>query len=327
MESSTEVLQKKMFKQSEFYVGLSLALSSSVFIGSSFIIKKLSLMRLSLKGSLRAGAGGFGYLKDWMWWLGFLTMAIGELANFGAYAFAPASLVTPLGALSVLVSAILASKFLKENLNIPGKLGCVLCIVGSTVMVIHAPKEEQMESMDEFVNKFRDPTFLNYILMVITVVFAILVYIGPRYGNRYVIVYVTLCSAIGSVTVMACKGLGLAIKDILYSSSVKSTTIWILLGLILTIAVCICVQMSYLNRVLDLFNTNVVTPIYYVIFTTMVITASAILFKEWQTMESQDIVGATCGFLVTIVAIFLLNSFKENSLQASKQNFNSIYFS
>lgn len=49
-------------------------------------------------------------------------MGVGEVANFGAYAFAPASLVTPLGALSVLVSAILSSKFLKENLNILGKV-------------------------------------------------------------------------------------------------------------------------------------------------------------------------------------------------------------
>lgn len=49
-------------------------------------------------------------------------MGVGELANFGAYAFAPASLVTPLGALSVLVSAILASKFLNETLNSNGKV-------------------------------------------------------------------------------------------------------------------------------------------------------------------------------------------------------------
>lgn len=49
-------------------------------------------------------------------------VGIGELANFAAYAFAPASLVTPLGALSVLVSAVLSSKYLKENINLLGKV-------------------------------------------------------------------------------------------------------------------------------------------------------------------------------------------------------------
>ena len=32
-----------------------------------------------------------------------VSVAVGECANFAAYAFAPATLVTPLGALSVLV--------------------------------------------------------------------------------------------------------------------------------------------------------------------------------------------------------------------------------
>lgn len=49
-------------------------------------------------------------------------MGVGEAANFAAYAFAPASLVTPLGALSVLVASILASKFLHEKLNLLGKV-------------------------------------------------------------------------------------------------------------------------------------------------------------------------------------------------------------
>jgi hypothetical protein len=43
-----------------------------VFIGSSFIIKKKGLIRLSRIGK-RASAGGFGYLKDIVWWFGLLT--------------------------------------------------------------------------------------------------------------------------------------------------------------------------------------------------------------------------------------------------------------
>lgn len=52
----------------------------------------------------------------------FVKVAVGEAANFAAYAFAPASLVTPLGALSVLISAVLASKYLNEKLNLLGKV-------------------------------------------------------------------------------------------------------------------------------------------------------------------------------------------------------------
>ena len=87
----------------DFLVGLLLAVSSSLFIGTSFIVKKKGLLRVARNSTSRAGSGGYAYLKEWLWWAGLLTMALGEAANFIAYGFAPAILVTPLGALSVLV--------------------------------------------------------------------------------------------------------------------------------------------------------------------------------------------------------------------------------
>lgn len=87
----------------DFYIGLALAVSSSIFIGTSFIVKKKGLLRVSRTSTSRAGSGGYAYLKEWLWWVGLITMAVGEAANFAAYGFAPAILVTPLGALSVLV--------------------------------------------------------------------------------------------------------------------------------------------------------------------------------------------------------------------------------
>lgn len=50
-----------------------------------------------------SGVGGYSYLYEPLWWAGLLSMVVGEVANFAAYAFAPAILVTPLGALSILV--------------------------------------------------------------------------------------------------------------------------------------------------------------------------------------------------------------------------------
>ena len=100
-------------------------------------------------------------------------MIVGEIANFAAYAFAPAILVTPLGALSIIIrhenmslkfrfgllvlianyhfscSAALAHIILRERLHTFGILGCVLCVVGSTTIVLHAPPERQIESVTE----------------------------------------------------------------------------------------------------------------------------------------------------------------------------------
>lgn len=295
----------------DFYIGLGLAMTSSIFIGGSFILKKKGLLRLARKGSMRAGQGGHAYLKEWLWWAGLLSMGAGEVANFAAYAFAPATLVTPLGALSVLVSAILSSYFLNERLNLHGKIGCLLSILGSTVMVIHAPKEEEIETLNEMSHKLGDPGFVVFATFVVIVALIFIFVVGPRHGQTNILVYITICSVIGAFSVSCVKGLGIAIKELLAGKPVLQHPLaWILL---LSLVVCVSTQINYLNRALDIFNTSIVTPIYYVFFTTSVLTCSAILFKEWQDMPADDVIGTLSGFFTIIVGIFLLHAFKDVS--------------
>lgn len=54
-------------------------------------------------------------------------------------------------------SAVLSSYFLTERLNLHGKLGCLLSILGSTTMVIHAPQEEEISSLEHMSKKLVDP--------------------------------------------------------------------------------------------------------------------------------------------------------------------------
>ena len=121
--------------------------------------------------------------------------------------------------------------------------------------------------------------------------------------------YIAICSLIGSLTVVGCKGLSIAIKlTIAGQSQFKNPLAWFFL---IAVATCITIQMNYLNKSLDIFNTSLVTPLYYVMFTTLTITASAILFKEWERLTGSDIVGALCGFLIIVCGVFLLHAFKD----------------
>ncbi|XP_061540755.1 magnesium transporter NIPA2 isoform X1 [Phycodurus eques] len=293
----------------DFYIGLALAISSSVFIGGSFILKKKGLLRLARKGSMRAGQGGHAYLKEWLWWAGLLSMGAGEAANFAAYAFAPATLVTPLGALSVLVSAVLSSYFLSERLNLHGKLGCLLSVLGSTSMVIHAPKEEEISSLEDMARKLVDPGFFIFATAVVTVVLVLILAVAPRHGQTNILVYISICSLIGSLSVSCVKGLGIAIKEAVGGVNVARTPLpWLLL---LGLVACVGTQINFLNKALDIFNTSLVTPIYYVFFTTSVLTCSAVLFKEWRHMGAADVIGTLAGFLTIVAGIFLLHAFKD----------------
>uniref|UniRef100_A0A8C5X936 Magnesium transporter NIPA4 n=1 Tax=Malurus cyaneus samueli TaxID=2593467 RepID=A0A8C5X936_9PASS len=272
-----------------FYIGLGLAVFSSFLIGSSVILKKKGLLRLVEKGGTRAGEafGGALFLTG-IYFSCVCLVGGGEAANFAAYAFAPATIVTPLGALSVLISAILSSYLLGERLNLLGKLGCLLSLVGSTVMVIHAPEDEEVTTLEEMISKLKEPGFLAYAAILLALCFLLILYLAPRYGRNNILVYLTICSVIGAFSVSSVKGLGIAIKGFFSGQPI-----------------------NYLNKSLDIFNTSLVFPIYYVLFTTIVITTSIILFKEWVTMTVVDIIGTVCGFLTIILGVFLLHAFKD----------------
>ena len=51
---------------------------------------------------------------------------------------------------------MLSSVILKERLNIHGKLGCFLCILGSTIIVINAPSEKEVENLQEIGTRMAD---------------------------------------------------------------------------------------------------------------------------------------------------------------------------
>lgn len=288
--------------------GLILALSSSFFIGSSFIVKKKGLKKAGASGT-RAGVGGYSYLYEPLWWVGMITMIVGEIANFAAYAFAPAILVTPLGALSIIISAALAHVILKERLHIFGVLGCVLCVVGSTTIVLHAPQEQEIHSVAEVWDLATEPGFLLYAAVVISAVFILIFHYIPQFGQTHIMVYIGVCSLVGSLSVMSVKALGIALKltfsgqnQLIYPQT------W---AFSIVVVTCILTQMNYLNKALDTFNTAVVSPIYYVMFTSLTILASVIMFKDWDRQDPTQIVTELCGFVTILAGTFLLHKTKD----------------
>ncbi|KAJ4717392.1 Protein of unknown function (DUF803) [Melia azedarach] len=288
--------------------GLVLALSSSFFIGSSFIVKKKGLKKAGASG-IRAGVGGYSYLYEPLWWVGMITMIVGEIANFAAYAFAPAILVTPLGALSIIISAVLAHIILNEKLHIFGILGCALCVVGSITIVLHAPQEREIESVIEVWNLATEPAFLFYAALVITAVFILMFQFIPDYGQTHIMVYIGICSLVGSLSVMSVKAIGIALKLTLSGmNQLIYPQTW---AFTLIVIICVLTQMNYLNKALDTFNTAVVSPIYYVMFTSLTILASVIMFKDWDRQNPTQIVTEMCGFVTILSGTFLLHKTKD----------------
>ncbi|KAK3368115.1 magnesium transporter NIPA-domain-containing protein [Podospora didyma] len=301
----------------EKYIGLALAISSSLAIGTSFVITKKGLIQAEERHGFEGD--GYIYMKNPLWWGGIACLGLGEVFNFAAYAFAPAILVTPLGALAVLVGAVLGSYFLNEELGTLGKLGSAICLIGAVIIVLHAPPDEEITRIDEILNYAIQPGFLAYAFIVCVFAGVMIYKVAPIYGRRNPLVYLSICSTVGSISVMSVKAFGMALKLTFAGNNqfgYPSTYVFMIIT-----AVCILTQMNYFNKALSQFPTNMqarcllyvltvrnsVNPLYYVTFTTFTLCASFILFSGFNTTDTVTTLSLICGFLVTFTGVYLLN--------------------
>ncbi|CAI0376895.1 unnamed protein product [Linum tenue] len=209
---------------SENTTGLILAVASSAFIGSSFILKKKGLKRAGASGT-RAGVGGYTYLLEPLWWVGMVT------------------------------------------------------------------------------------TFLIYIVATVSTVLALVIHFEPRFGQTNMLVYLGICSLMGSITVVSIKAIGIAIKLTLDGiNQITCPQTWLF---ITVAAICVITQLNYLNKALDTYNAAVVSPVYYVMFTTLTIVASAIMFKDWEGQDASSIASEICGFITVLTGTIILHSTRD----------------
>ena len=73
-------------------------------------------------------------------------------------------------------------------------------------------------------------------------------------------------------------------------------------------AVCIAGQMNYLNKALDTFNTAMVSSVYYIFFTICTITASSIMYKDWEHQTASSIFWQLLGFVLIVFGVYSLNA-------------------
>jgi len=135
----------------------------------------------------------------------------------------------------------------------------------------------------------------------------IIFYFGPKYGDKNMIWYILVCSLIGGLSVSVTTGLGSAIvTTVMGDNQFKH---WFIYFLLVFISVTLVTEVFYLNKALALFNTAMVTPTYYVIFSFCSMVTTVVLFKGLKASASQ-IITIVMAFLVICVGITILQMSK-----------------
>lgn len=246
------------------------------------------------------------FLHSRIWWAGIALMGFGECGNFLSYGFAPASLVAPLGAVSLLANVAIAPALLDETVGATDVLGILLAIIGAVIVVACSGRssDELLDPAALWAAVCR-PVFCIYTLtmLVLGVVLALLV--RSPLGSRTALVSLGECAVSGAFTVLATKGVSSFLLGARHVSDVLTEPLFF--ALLLVIVVTAVIQLTYLNSALQHFDARLVVPTQFVLFTVSTIVGSSILYRDFAQLSPLRITGFAVGCVVTFLGVYVLS--------------------
>ncbi|THX09465.1 DUF803-domain-containing protein [Aureobasidium pullulans] len=258
--------------------------------------------------------GPKSYLKSPVWWLGIALMTVGEAGNFLAYGFAPASVVSPLGVVALVSNCLIAPLLLHEQFRIRDGLGVIVAVGGCVTVVLSASDNNPKLGPDkiwELISTWEFKTYFGITVFLMLVLMSV----SSRYGHKSVMIDLGLVGLFGGYTALSTKGV----------ASLLSNTIWhvvtfpityLLVAVLVTTAV---LQIKYLNRALQHFDSTQVIPVQFVLFTLSVIIGSAILYRDFERTTTDDAIKFFAGCALTFSGVWLITSGRGKSRQHDEE--------
>ncbi|KAK6342093.1 hypothetical protein TWF730_001572 [Orbilia blumenaviensis] len=262
--------------------------------------------------SKNSGMGGAPpYLKSKWWWTGIILMTIGECGNFLAYGFAPASIVSPLGVVALISNCLIAPLMLKEPFRRRDLLGVVIAIVGVAVVVSSSqPKEEKLTPGQIWWEITQTP-FEVYFGITCTLI-VVLLYLSRRYGSRLILIDLGLVGLFGGYTALATKG----VSSLLSSSLYKIVTYPVFYLLVFILGLTAVLQIKYLSRSLQRFDSTQVIPTQFVLFNIFTVTGSAILYRDFEKADAARFTRFLIGCFLNFAGVYLISSKRERHYES-----------
>lgn len=255
------------------------------------------------------------YLKSPYWWSGIALMTVGETGNFLAYGFAPASIVSPLGVVALISNCVIAPIMLKEHFRMRDFWGVVIAVGGAVTVVLSASQDEKKLGPHEVWGAITRTEFEVY--MGITCGLIILLsWLSPRYGSKTILIDLGLVGLFGGYTALSTKGV----------ASMLSATLWrafatpVTYALILVLAVTAVMQVKYLNKALQRFDSTQVIPVQFVMFTISVIIGSAILYRDFESATAASAAKFIGGCLLTFSGVYLITSGRPHEEEGDEED-------
>eukprot|EP01084_Bolivina_argentea_P219527 372309_1 len=268
------------------------------------------------------------YTTSCLWITGFLIYVIGSLLTAAALKWGAQSVVSPLGALTLVANTILATKFLGEPFEREDIWGIILVIAGSTIAVIFGPKSEGPDpTIDELIDNWTQLPFVIFFSILTGI--AIIDFIGVKYyemlnfnskeqtkiiyGRHYLMIsYVSLAAYFGSINVLFMK----SIVVIIATFTMDYFTDWFFYMVIIGIVVVNLSLEFFRQRGLAYFGALFVVPIYQVLLILGASLMGAIYFNEFASLKLYELILFCVAIILTLIGVailaFTVSTYLEN---------------
>lgn len=144
----------------------------------------------------RQSKAASSYLKSPYWWLGQILITLGEMGNFLAYGFAPASIVSPLGVVALVSNCLIAPLMFHETFRKRDFLGVIVAVGGVVTVVLSANTQENKLNPHDVWGAITTLEFEIYLGVTVALII-ILMWASPRYGRRTILIDLGLVGLFG----------------------------------------------------------------------------------------------------------------------------------
>jgi drug/metabolite transporter (DMT)-like permease len=303
-------------------IGLGLAVGFSFLNAIALNLQKLSMRRHGEDAPV---------VTQPLWLLGFSMTLVGSLMDFVALGLAPASLLAPLAALSLVWNMVAAPCFLGERLGRRQIAATLIIFCGAVVTVVFSSHTSPAYSLEVLVALFLRPSMRIYTIVMPSVIMLFMaavevVELMPperREGNRtlsmvHMLGYAGAAGVTGGQSILfakaameLCKAAASGVPGIGRSGE----TYIIVTGLVL----CLLVQITYLNGALMYHNSLTVVPVYQAFWIVSGVLGGLVYFDEIKGFGALQLGMFCLGIVITIGGVAFLAILAHSHHQQPKK--------
>uniref|UniRef100_G1SD66 NIPA like domain containing 3 n=1 Tax=Oryctolagus cuniculus TaxID=9986 RepID=G1SD66_RABIT len=291
--SSATPVSEGSFSYKENLIGALLAIFGHLVVSIALNLQKYCHIRLAGTKDPRA------YFKTKTWWLGLFLLLLGELGVFAAYAFAPLSLIVPLGAVSVIGRYVLSF------------VGCGLAVVGTYLLVTFAPNSHEKMTGENVTRHLVSWPFLLYMLLEI-VLFCLLLYFYKEKNANNIVVVLLLVALLGSMTVVTVKAVaGMLVLSIQGDLQLDYPIFYVMFVCMVATAIY---QAAFLSQASQIYDSSLIASVGYILSTTVAITAGAVFYLDFVGEDALHVCMFALGCLIAFLGVFLITRNRKKAI-------------